>query len=320
MNLNVPEVSVVIPTYNYAHFLKKCLQSLISQTFTNWEALVINNFSDDDTIKVVESFSDGRIRLVNFKNNGIIAASRNKGVEFSRSRLIAFLDSDDIWYPGKLQRCLKEFKSGADLVCHGMRYMVNGKFWKEFTYTTKTRADFYKLFYKNTNIITSATAVRKEYLLKVGGFDENPTIVTAEDYDLWLKLSKENLLFSFVKDILGEYNCHGVSLSRQTLVHLQASLNVVDKYSYRKGRIAPLYFLKIKRAKASLFYGTARNFQREGRRLAALRFFMKALIAFPFLLKPYVGLLLNMLPARFSNFITGDLASKEWMGKTCLTK
>lgn len=311
---------MVIPTYNYAHFLKKCLQSLILQTFTNWEAIVVNNFSDDDTIKVVESFSDERIRLVNFKNNGIIAASRNRGIELSQSKLIAFLDSDDIWYPEKLQRCLQEFKSGADLVCHGMWYVVNGTYWKKVAYVSETRPDFYSLLYKNTNIITSATAIRKECLLKVGGFDENPRIVTAEDYDLWLRLSKENLSFSFVKDILGEYNCHAASLSRQVSVHLQAGLNVVDKYSYRKSRIALSDILKIRRAKALFFYGIARNFQREGRRLVASRLFIKGLMCFPFLAKSYVGLLLNMLPVSFSNFITHDIALKEWMQEERLTK
>jgi len=92
-----PVVSIVIPTYNHEHFLKKCLQSVVDQTFTNWEAIVVNNFSEDNTIAVVNSFHDPRIHLVNFKNNGIIAASRNKGIKLSRADLIAFLDSDDIW-------------------------------------------------------------------------------------------------------------------------------------------------------------------------------------------------------------------------------
>ena len=94
----IPAVSIVIPTYNHGYFLKKCLQSVIDQTLTDWEAIVINNFSEDNTIDVVNSFHDPRIHLVNFKNNGIIAASRNEGIKISNADLIAFLDSDDSWY------------------------------------------------------------------------------------------------------------------------------------------------------------------------------------------------------------------------------
>ncbi len=176
MNLNPenPEVSVVIPTYNYAHFLKKCLESLVSQEFTNWEALVINNFSTDDTVEVVGGFSDKRIRLVNFRNNGVIAASRNKGIGLAASDLIAFLDSDDIWYPGKLRASLEGLNAGADLTCHGMRYMVNGRHWKDAAYKARTKSDFFRLLYKAPHIFTSSVVVRKQHLLETGGFDENP--------------------------------------------------------------------------------------------------------------------------------------------------
>lgn len=312
MNLNNPEVSVVIPTYNYAHFLKKCLKSLISQAFTNWEALVINNFSTDDTVAVVEDFSDKRIRLVNFRNNGVIATSRNKGIELARSNLIAFLDSDDIWYPEKVRSCLKEFDSGADLVCHGMRYIVNGKHWKDAAYKFPVSSDFYSLLYRNPHIFTSATIIRKECLLKVGGFDESSDIATAEDYDLWLKLSKKNLRFCFIKDILGEYNCHQDSFSRQAFFHIKACLNVINKYSCDTN-FAPLHNFRISRAKALVYYGVARNFQREGKRFTALRFFLRALATSPLLLSPYAGLLLTMLPSSFSNLITHDLSPKDWL-------
>lgn len=319
MSLNNPEVSIVIPTYNYAHFLKKCLESLIAQTFTNWEALVINNFSSDDTGAVVENFSDKRIHLVNFRNNGIIAASRNKGIELSESKRIAFLDSDDTWYPEKLRRCLEEFNSEADLVCHGMRYMVNGRHWKDEGYKFPVSSDFYRLLYRNPHIFTSSTIVKKECLLKAGGFNENPDIITAEDYDLWLRLSKNNSRFCFVKDILGEYNCHSDSFSRKASGHIKACLNVINKYSLNT-KFAPWHNFKIKQAKALLFYGVARNYQREGRRFTALRFFLNSLVNFPFLLSAYAGLLLTIFPDGFRNLITGDLFPKDWLPQINLKK
>lgn len=112
-------VTVVIPTYNHAEFLKRALDSVVAQTYKDWEAIVVNNFSTDNTIVIVESFNDERIRLINFRNNGIIAASRNRGIEAARGKYVAFLDSDDIWYPEKLQVCLDQAETGAQLICHG---------------------------------------------------------------------------------------------------------------------------------------------------------------------------------------------------------
>lgn len=306
MSLNSPEISVVIPTYNSADFLKKCLESLISQTFDNWEALVINNFSTDNTVALVKGFCEKRIHLENFRNNGIIAASRNKGIELSRSNLIAFLDSDDIWYPQKLRRCLNEFSAETGMVCHGMRYIMNGRHWKDTNPVSRKRPDFFNLLYNGNRFNTSAVVVRKASLLKVGGFDENPDIVTAEDHDLWLKLLKENIRINLIGDILGEYHWHYGGFSRRLLLHLHAGLTVINKHSACRG-FKSLHILKIRRAKALFLYGFARNFHRGGRRLMALQFFLKGLVVFPFSLKIYAGILLTLLPRSFSSIITGDL-------------
>ena len=93
-----PLVSVVIPTYNHAYLLKDALHSVICQTYTNIEIIVIDNNSVDDTEEVVLSFLDPRIIFKKINNNGIIAASRNMGILIAKGDYIAFLDSDDIWH------------------------------------------------------------------------------------------------------------------------------------------------------------------------------------------------------------------------------
>ena len=145
-----PAVSIVIPTYNHAHFLKKCLHSVLDQTFSDWEAIIINNFSEDNTIEIVSNFQDPRIRLVNFRNNGIIAASRNEGIRLSRADVIAFLDSDDTWYPSKLSRCIEELTPERDLVCHAIRFVKNGKSWKDAKCGPLRRARYYSLLYNGS--------------------------------------------------------------------------------------------------------------------------------------------------------------------------
>jgi glycosyltransferase involved in cell wall biosynthesis len=291
-----PTVSIVIPTYNHGHFLKKCLQSVIDQTFTNWEAIVVNNFSEDNTIEVVNSFHDPRIHLVNFKNNGIIAASRNKGIKLSRADLIAFLDSDDIWYPAKLNRCIQELTNDRDLVCHNLRYIRDGKYWKDVKCGPAKRASFNNLLYNGSCLVTSAVVVRKECLLRVAAFSEDPKIVTSEDYDLWLKLSKEKIRFYFIDEILGEYQIHESNASKSVLRHMHSALTVIEKYSASTGKANIWKHLKLRRKRALLLYGAARSYQQNGQPKEALRFYSKSVLTFPFISRTYAGMVLNLVP------------------------
>ena len=287
-----PAVSIVIPTYNHGHFLKKCLQSVVDQTFTNWEAIVVNNFSEDNTIEVVNSFHDPRIHLVNFKNNGIIAASRNEGIKLSRADLIAFLDSDDTWYPTKLNRCIEELTDDRDLACHNLRYIRNGKYWKDVKCGPAKKASFNNLLYNGNCLMTSTVVVRKKCLLRVAGFSEDPKIITAEDYDLWLKLSKKRIRFHFIDEVLGEYLVHETGASKAVLRHMDAGLTVVEKYFAATGKINMWDHLCLRRAKALLFSDAARSYHLNGQKMESLHFYWKSVSTFPFILKSYARIVL----------------------------
>ncbi len=102
MNHN-PLVSVVIPSYNRADDLKRAVQSVITQTYQNWEIIIVDNSSTDHNVQVVESFSDNRIRLLNIQNGGVIAKSRNLGIQSAKGDWIALLDSDDWWKSSKIK-------------------------------------------------------------------------------------------------------------------------------------------------------------------------------------------------------------------------
>ena len=106
-------VSIIMPTFNQGHLISKAIESIIAQTFSNWELIIINNFSLDDTLERVEGFDDPRIRIYNYSNNGIIAASRNLGIEKALGQYLAFLDSDDYWSSTKLFEQITEiFQNG----------------------------------------------------------------------------------------------------------------------------------------------------------------------------------------------------------------
>ena len=95
-------ISIVMPNYNQSEFLAYSIESVLSQSFTNWELLIVDNFSSDETTKVLKNFLDPRIKVFQINNGGIIAKSRNYGISMSNGELIAFLDSDDIWYKDRL--------------------------------------------------------------------------------------------------------------------------------------------------------------------------------------------------------------------------
>jgi len=218
-----PLISIIIPTYNHAHFLKKSLKSVLNQKYENWEAIVVDNNSKDATNKVISDFNDNRIKLIKINNNGIIAKSRNLGIKQAKGNWIAFLDSDDLWYPTKLSSVLTILQSEnkydvvvtdelmIDVETGNKKILKNGPYVK----------DFYKtmLLYGN-RLSTSATIVRSSFLEKYGIlFPEERDFVTVEDYDLWLNLALNKAQFKFIPSVQGEYTIHDNNCSQDSSMY-----------------------------------------------------------------------------------------------------
>jgi glycosyltransferase involved in cell wall biosynthesis len=261
----LPVVSVVMPTYNQARFLGDAVRSVLLQDYPRWELLVINNFSEDETTKVVESFSDPRIHCEDFRNSGVIAASRNRGIELSRGRFVAFLDSDDLWYPAKLSTCLGAMTEGIDAVCHGMRIREDGIL-KRPTIPSPIGGDLYRtlLFHGNSSIATSSVMIRKDCLAMAGGFSEDREIVSCEDYELWLRLARHGTRFLLLDTILGEYTVHRESLSRNIRRQSDAEAEIVAR-EFRRIPDNSLTMLSRKKERTALIHlRAARRFQSAG--------------------------------------------------------
>jgi glycosyltransferase involved in cell wall biosynthesis len=288
-----PRVSVVVPTYNHAKFLGPALQSVRAQTMPDWEAIVVNNHSEDNTVEVIAAFDDPRIRLVNFRNHGVIAASRNEGIRLAAGELVAFLDSDDCWHAQKLARCLEAIASGFDLVCHGEDWTREDAPPRRMIYGPAARARYPRLLFNGNCISTSAVVVRKQWLAQVGGFREDARFVTAEDYDLWLRLARDGARIGFVTEILGEYRMHGGNASKALLRHLEAELAVVNDHFAAMPAPGPVATLRMRRRRALVYYGAGRGFQAAGDPREAQRWFGRALRESPFILRLYAAALLN---------------------------
>jgi len=116
----MPLISVIIPTFNRAREVRRAIQSVLDQSFCDFELLVMDDGSTDNTLEIVSSFKDPRIHYETAENSGGPAIPRNRGIRLAKAKYIAFLDSDDWWEPKKLEKSFKELELGADIVYHDL--------------------------------------------------------------------------------------------------------------------------------------------------------------------------------------------------------
>jgi teichuronic acid biosynthesis glycosyltransferase TuaG len=299
MTATEPLVSIVIPTYNHAHFLTEAIHSVLAQTCDNWEVIIVNNFSTDDTESIVAGFKDARIKLINFANGGAIAASRNVGIRLATAEYVAFLDSDDFWEPKKLEICLSVLhQEKLDWVCHGECWFGDG-IEKKVTYGPLSRASFDALLYKGNCISTSAVVVRRSSLVALAGFNESLELVTSEDYELWLRLTQRGARLNFINDILGSYRIHAGGQSRAAIRNMLATSAVVEKFFAAQPK--PTLYEKWRRRvrRGGIFYGGARALQNTHNHRAAWPWFLKALVYWPFDKRLGPAMLMNAFGLRF---------------------
>ena len=293
-NMN-PLVSVVIPTYNHAYLLKDALHSVICQTYTNIEIIVIDNNSVDDTEEVVSSFLDPRIIFKKINNNGIIAASRNMGILAAKGDYVAFLDSDDIWHNNKIEKCMKKLSLGYDLVCHAETWFYEeDQKTRKVIYGPESHELFDRLLFEGNCLSTSAVMVNRKILEDTPFFSEDEKFITAEDYHLWLKLAKHNVRFGFLDQILGKCRIHEGNNSGFPIKNMMAVKSVfTDYYDKIKNPSLKIKILAWRRL-AIIEYSGARGLQRNREHFRALITFIKAIARWPFIPKFYLAFLFNI--------------------------
>ena len=201
---DAPTVSVVIPTYNRAHVVHRAIDSVLGQTFADFELIVVDDGSTDGTEAVLSTYTDPRIRyLVQLVNRGVSAA-RNRGIKEARGEFVAFLDSDDEWFPEKLERQVNRFRRAPDNV--GLVYCgveTVGRPTGPWIYEPAHRGDIYnKLLERNVIHTGSGAMIRRSVVCAAGYFDED--IPAIEDYDYWLRIAR-HYRFDYVPDPLMRY-------------------------------------------------------------------------------------------------------------------
>ena len=187
-------VSVIMPTYNHEKFIVKAIESVLNQTYKTFELIIIDNYSEDDTEKIVASYIDDRIIYLKFRNNGIIAASRNHGIKHSHGEYIAFLDSDDFWHKQKLEKQLAHFGTPEIIGVASKAVLISDTPYYRKDNLARSKRGYVDYNYRDilnrNRIITSSLIVRRETFDPSGLFDEDKAFSFIEDYELWLRMAR----------------------------------------------------------------------------------------------------------------------------------
>ena len=228
--MNNPFFSIIIPTYNRANTIKRCLESVINQTYSNWEVIVVDNYSEDNTEEIINSICDNRIQYYKNHNYGVIAVSRNFAIERAKGDWICFLDSDDYWDVSKLEKIIP-YTEKYDLIYHGFKTNSSGAYIikknKKMFYTVKESTVAYVL-QRSDPFSPTCTAVSSQFLGSIR-FDESKKMFAIEDYDFFLQLLVNHPRIKHLKKYLAFYD-ESTGVSHNQLKHLDRSRVIYAKY------------------------------------------------------------------------------------------
>jgi glycosyltransferase involved in cell wall biosynthesis len=207
-------ITIVIPTRNRADRVSAAIGSVLAQTDRNWELIVVDDGSTDDTEAAIRSFDDDRIKYIRQNNQGVSTA-RNRGIAESRGNLIAFLDSDDRWEPEKLRVQRAFFESHPDIyICQTEEIWIrNGRRVNPMKKHAKPSGWIFKECLNLCLVSPSAVMLRREVLDRIGLFDES--LPACEDYDLWLRASLVYEIVTLPEVLTTKMGGHEDQLSRQ---------------------------------------------------------------------------------------------------------
>ncbi len=224
-------ISIITPSYNCSSYISSTIQSVISQTFIDWEMIIIDDCSTDDSVQLIQSFVDldTRIKLIQLTQNSGAAVARNKGIEFASERFIAFLDSDDSWHPHKLEK--------------QVAFMLDNKY--SFTYTAYEKVDENgktsghvgvpsKVSYSDLLKVCSIGCLTAIYDTEFFGKVYMPLIRKRQDLGLWLRLLKKTDYAYGMNESLASYTVRSDSISsnkRKAASHTWMLYREVEKLS-----------------------------------------------------------------------------------------
>ncbi len=232
VSLDSPTVSVVIPIYNGSKYIAETLDSVFSQTYTDYEVFLVNDGSED-TAKLEDILKPyfNKLYYIKKENEGI-APTRNIAIEKARGKYLAFIDADDIWFPNYLEKQLKALESKKCDLIYADAFFFGEGIKEGEKYSDKApsigNVTTEKLISSESCVLLSGTFVLRELILKNGMFDKDVPHMGMEDFDLWFRLAKNGAKLDYQRDVLLKYRVHAESISGNRLNILERALTALE--------------------------------------------------------------------------------------------
>jgi glycosyltransferase involved in cell wall biosynthesis len=245
--------SIIMPTYNSEKFIKTAIDSVVCQTCSDWELIIADNHSSDNTVLLAQKYSDSRIKVVDICNDGVVAASRNKGISVANGDWLAFLDSDDAWMPEKLEVFLNYIANNSSveiLASDTLTVAYDGD--NRFLTRRLGDAPLIDTFFKTGNIVPMCSSVvRKNSVDKFGiQFSEESSLAGVEDYYFWLRCAEKGLNMAWIDNPLAIYLNRGGGLSKIDASHYDKALSAEELVLSECDAVRPRRTLYLKMAKS----------------------------------------------------------------------
>jgi teichuronic acid biosynthesis glycosyltransferase TuaG len=230
-------ISIIMPAHNAAKFIGDSINSVLKQSYSNWELLIINDGSTDNTLSIAKEYAetDSRIRVITQANQKQ-GVARNNGIKNSKGTWIGFLDADDLWYPEKLEKQIATsliFPEVDVIYTDGWIFrdndLENTSPYISITDRLIEGREMYKLEYSYNYIPILAVIVKRSLIDKTGLQDEQPAIQGCEDWDYWIRMAKAGAHFYGMPDKLFYYRKHGNNMSDNSIAMLLARVTVLIK-------------------------------------------------------------------------------------------
>ncbi len=298
-------ISVIIPTYNSAKYICEAIDSVLCQSYSDYEIIVIDDGSTDDTKTIIETCYPA-VKYFYKKNSGVSAA-RNLGISMAKGEFIAFLDADDRWLSQKLEKQTALFMEDETLgLVFTENSFFNGLDISEFSADKKNRlmrGDIVKNIFLNSYVVTSTVMVRKSVFDHVGFFEEELSV--AEDDNMWMRIGMKYGI-ALLDEQHAQYRITGGSLSSDfaaIVIGVTRHIEILrTRYPAMYARLGPL---AIRKKYADLYFSEAYQDFNQGEYAASRFRFMDSYMNYPFRPKSLLYFLSTYLPSQMIERIKG---------------